>query len=56
MEAEIKNNVLTLTIPLSKGTLSSSGKSLVLATSSGFVKVPDTDISYSVNVIKKRGK
>jgi hypothetical protein len=54
MEAEIKDNVLILRIPLTKGTPSSTGKSLVLASTRGFIDVPNSDVKYSLNVIKKR--
>jgi hypothetical protein len=35
MKASIKNNILTIEIPLQKPTASKSGKSLVVATSGG---------------------
>jgi hypothetical protein len=54
MEAKLEGNKLTVVIPVTAGTTSSSGKSLVVATTSGFVAVPGTDLRISINVIKAR--
>ncbi len=55
MEAKVEGNVLTLKVPLSAGVPSrSSGKTLVVASSNGFMEVPGTDLKLSLNVIKPR--
>ncbi len=53
--ATVKGNMLTLTIDLTKNFgPSKSGKTVTVATSNGFQKVPTTDdISFSLNVNKK---
>ena len=43
---------LVISCELTKGTLSSSGKSLVVSTTNGFVPVEGTDLKVSLNVIK----
>jgi hypothetical protein len=54
MEAKIVDGVLHIEAPLTKGHISSTGKSTVLFTTSGFVKVDGTDnVQVSINVIKK---
>ena len=53
MEAKLVGDKLTITIPIGKGTLSSSGKNLTVATTNGFVQVPNSDLRISLNVIKK---
>lgn len=54
MEMKIENNVLTITVPLTQGTPSKTGKTLVVASSNGFMEVPDTNIRVSLNVIKPK--
>ena len=52
---KLEGNKLTIVVELGAGTISKSGKSTILATTSGFVKVdgnPDVQVSY--NVIKIR--
>ena len=52
MDFKVTGNKLTITVTLEKGTLSSSGKSLVVATTGGFVAVEGTDLKVNLNVIK----
>ena len=54
VEAKIINGSLHLVIPLSAGVPSKSGKTIVAATSSGFVDVPNTEYRISYNIIKNR--
>lgn len=54
MDIKVEDNKLILTVPLSGGILSKSGKTLVVASTSGFIPVPDTDMQLSLNVIKPR--
>lgn len=51
--AEVKGNKLIITADIEEGKRSTSGKSLVVATTSGFVSVPNSELKYSINVIKK---
>jgi hypothetical protein len=51
---EVKNNILTITIDLSReGEESTSGKSINIATSHGFAKITGSEASISFNCIKK---
>ena len=52
MEAKVEGNVLKITLPLSDGTLSKSGKSKVVASTGGFVSVAGSNIKLSINAIK----
>ena len=54
MEIKITGDKLTITATLSDGVPSSTGKTLVVATTNGFVAVADSDIRVSLNVIKPR--
>ena len=54
MEIKLTGNTLTITATVSSGVPSSSGKSLVVATTNGFVGVDGSDIKVSLNVIKPR--
>jgi len=54
MDIKVDGDKLILTVPLSSGVLSKSGKTLIVASTSGFVPVPDTDMQLSLNVIKPR--
>ncbi len=54
MEIKVEGNKLTLTATLSSGVPSSTGKTMVVATTNGFVSVVGTDIKVSLNVIKPR--
>ena len=56
MDITIKDGTLTIVAKLSDGIPSSSGKSLVVATTNGFVSVADSDIKVSLNVIKPKGR
>ena len=52
MDIKLEGNILTITTELTHGTISASGKSLVVATTNGFVSVAGSDIRVSLNVIK----
>jgi len=52
MEMKIEGTKLTIVADLGKGTPSKSGKSTILATTSGFTTVAGTGIKVSLNVIK----
>ena len=54
MDIKITGNTLTITCTIGSGVPSSSGKSLVVATTNGFVAVADSDLRVSLNVIKPR--
>jgi len=54
MEIKVDGEKLTITATLSSGVPSSTGKSLVVATTNGFMAVAGTDIRVSLNVIKPR--
>jgi NAD(P)H-flavin reductase len=54
MEIKKEGNNLTITCPLGSGVPSSTGKTLILATTNGFQPVPGTDLKVSLNVIKSR--
>ena len=56
MEIKLDGNKLTITCTVSSGVPSSSGKTLVVATTNGFVSVADCDLKVSLNVIKPRMK
>ncbi len=51
---EVKNGNLIITCPMNGGTPSKTGKSLVVATTNGFVDVPGSDIRVNLNAIKPR--
>ena len=54
MDFKVTGNKLTITVTLEKGTLSSSGKSLVVASTGGFTAVEGTDLKVNLNVIKPK--
>jgi len=54
MEAKLEGKTLTVKMDISNGTPSASGKTIVVATTSGFVEVPGTSLRLSLNVIKAR--
>lgn len=54
MDIKLVGEKLTITATISSGVPSSSGKSLVVATTNGFVGVDGSDIKVSLNVIKPR--
>ena len=53
IDAEVKDGVLRIKATLDGTSTSKSGKSIIVATTSGFVKL--NGISYSLNVIKSKG-
>lgn len=54
MKLEVKNGNLVITCPINGGVPSKTGKSLVVATTNGFVEVPGSDIRVNLNAIKPR--
>ena len=54
MDIKVEGNKLTITCNLGSGVPSSSGKTLVVATTNGFQAVAGSDIRVSLNVIKPR--
>ena len=54
MEIKVEGNTLTITCPLGAGVPSSSGKTLVVATTNGFISVDNSDVKVSLNAIKPR--
>lgn len=57
MNAKVENGNLVITLPLQKPTRSKTGKSLIIASTNGFMKtgveVEGKEISLSVNAIVK---
>ena len=51
---KIEGNQLTITATISSGVPSSSGKTLVVCSSNGFIPIPGSDLKLSINVIKPR--
>ena len=54
MDIKITGNTLPITCTIGSGVHSSSGKSLVVATTNGFVAVADSNLRVSLNIIKPR--
>jgi hypothetical protein len=54
MDIKVENNTLVITCPLGAGVPSSSGKTLVVATTNGFQSVENSDIKVSLNAVKPR--
>ena len=54
MEIKVKGDKLTITTTLGSGIPSSTGKTLIVATTNGFQAVAGTDIRVSLNVIKPK--
>lgn len=54
MKLEVKNGNLVITCPINGGVPSKSGKSIVVATTNGFVEVPKSDLKVNLNAIKPR--
>jgi len=52
MTITVANGVMTIVAPLSQGVLSKTGKSLIVASTSGFIPVEGTNYRVSLNVIK----
>ena len=55
MEIKVEGNNLVIKTPLSSGVPSRSRKTLVVASTNGFVDVVDSNIRVSLNVIKPKG-
>jgi len=53
--AEVKDNKLVITADIEAGRPSKSGKTLIVATTNGFVPVADYTMSFSLNVTKPKG-
>jgi hypothetical protein len=54
IKVEVKGNIATITIDLDKrGGLSSSGKSVIVATTSGNVTIPGTSVILGLNAYVK---
>lgn len=54
MHMQVREHTLTITVDLNKNLgLSKSGKSNIVATSQGNVKVPGTDVIIGLNVYRK---
>lgn len=54
MEIRIEGNQLIIKSTIGSGVPSSSGRTLVVATTNGFVPVEGSDLRVSLNVIKPR--
>lgn len=54
MDIKVQGNTLTITCPLGSGVPSSSGKTLIVATTNGFMPVEGSDLKVSLNVIKPK--
>lgn len=53
----VEDGVLTIKVPLEQNHgLSSSGKSTIVASSGGFIQIPEAGIAFGLNVIKPKGK
>ncbi len=52
MDIKLEGKKLTITCEITEGTMSSSGKSRVVATTNGFVGVADSQLKVSLNVIR----
>ncbi len=56
IECKITGDTLTIKASLDGTSRSASGKNIVLASTSGFVEVPNSDVKLSLNVIRKPKK
>jgi len=54
LSIKVEGNQLIITATIGSGVPSSSGKTLVVATTNGFVPVADSNLRVSLNVIKPR--
>ena len=52
METKVTGNKVTIELDITKGVPSSTGKSMVVFSTSGFVPVEGTDLKVSINVIR----
>lgn len=53
---EVKDNKLVITADIESGRPSKSGKTLIVATTNGFVPVANSNMSMSLNVTKPKGQ
>lgn len=54
VKISVKGNQLTITADITAGVISASGKTLVVASTNGFVPVADSELKVSLNVIRPR--
>lgn len=55
IKTEVKGSLLTITVDMkAKGRESASGKSMVIATTSGFTAVGSDGVKFGLNVIKAK--
>ncbi len=54
MDIKVEGDKLHITCTIGSGVPSSTGKSLVVATTNGFMAVVGSDLRVSLNVIKSR--
>jgi hypothetical protein len=55
MEAKLEGNILTVKMTLGKGERSHSGKSTLMFSTKGFIKIEGSDnLQISINVIKSK--
>lgn len=54
MDIKVQGDKLIITCTIGSGVPSSTGKSLVVATTNGFMAVEGSDLRVSLNVIKPR--
>ena len=57
LEYAVKDGVLTITVPIDQDHgPSGSGKSNIVASSGGFIQVPEHGIEFGLNVIRPKGR
>ena len=54
LEIKMEGNSILIKAPLGAGIPSKTGKTLLVATTSGFVPVAGTDLKISLNIIRPR--
>ncbi len=54
MKTTLNGNTLTITMELTKGTLSKSRKSLIVFSTGGFVTIDGTNMQVNINVTKPK--
>jgi hypothetical protein len=54
MKTQLNGNTLTITMELSKGTLSKHKNSLIVFSTRGFATIEGTDLRVNINVIKPK--
>lgn len=53
----VEGDLLTITVPLNQDHgPSGSGKSNIVASSGGFIQIPESGVAFALNVIRSRGK